>query len=84
MAAPGDRIHDLWSDPRDGLPPEDMAWNWEPTQVEDGGEADFPQGWRREYHFFKTPTDEIVKISVNVSPDGRRYFNPHRASSQEP
>lgn len=78
-----DEPHDLWDDPRDGLPPDEAPWDWDEVGRQKNGKTKNHPGrngdWYRWYFIYHKPTCTKIKISVDQNPNGK-WFNPHPSS----
>jgi hypothetical protein len=78
--------HELCDDPREELPEEDAAWQWDLVDSEENGPTRNPPNrrgrWKRWYFIYHEPTCSNIKISADRDPNTGRWFNPHRSSGQ--
>ena len=77
-------IHELWDEPREGLPEEEAAGEWELVDSEADGATKHPPNrrgrWIRWYFKYHEPRCTNIKISADRDPTTGRWFNPHRSS----
>jgi hypothetical protein len=79
-------VHELWDEPWEGLPEDDVAWEWDLVSEEEGGwtrrSPDGRPGWRRWYFTYHEPNCTHIRISADREPTTGKWFNPHRSSEQ--
>jgi hypothetical protein len=77
-------IHELWTEPWEGLPEEDEAWTWDEESREKNGRTAIPPHdrgrWFRWYFVYHKPSCNRIKISADQDPETGHWFNPHPSS----
>lgn len=77
-------IHELRTEPWEGLPEDDEAWTWEEESREKNGRTINPPHdrgkWFRWYFVYHKPTCNRIKISADQDPEAGLWFNPHPSS----